>query len=327
MKRFMPIASLAPLLIGGVLALYAPAVDAAQGDSAARTGKQRQRTPNTLVCVFDYRGGEGTADPVLPVGGIHRGKWLAGRYWRGKLPRRAKLTVYSLTQGPVGSLRVTGIAPWQGMLELNLFDGFKGEWRLHAKGDLSRIMGVGMDASVQPHDFVAALWRRDGSEVRWSKATLLDRGQPSYRKIARDYVGSRWMRDYLASHGLPESVLDHTQIVQMLSVDLDGDKRDEVLMSVYWESPDLETVELEARNYLLMVKTLATGERKVVALANHDQCILRHQEQVIGCADIDNDGRAEVITVYDDDTPTEAFHIYRSDENREVAGYKIIYGE
>lgn len=309
---------LAGLLVAVALAAACGALTQQSSAATAPT------PPDTLVCVFHHHGGgSGAAEMALPIGGVYAGKWRSGEGWRRELPKDAKLTLYSLTGGAIGTLQLSGL------VSSSEFRGFTGDWRLEGAGDLADLTYTGIEKSFPTGELALAVWRRGDGAVFWPAAKILARDDAKYLKLAREFFISRGLDKYLEEHKLDAKLVEQITIAQLLSADLDGDGKDEALISAGWSelAPPLVTLGTPGVTdwqCLLLVKTGEAGEQ-VVPLSFDDRSSFGEPEQVLGCVDLDSDGKAEVVTAYRLD-PDE-FRIYQWSPAKLAATYSSSYGE
>lgn len=131
------------------------------------------------------------------------------------------------------------------------------------------------------------------------------------------------VRDLLVRHGIARP---EVRITRVLRADLDGDGRDEVLVSALRGSTTAG-IHVDAGDYaLLMVRTVVSGVVRTVMLEEEyhprtsDQQILNRYE-IAGIYDLDGDGRMEVLmhgAYYEGDWTT--IYGFRDGAKRELAG-------
>ncbi len=287
---------------GGLLA-------AGDGTPAAADGPP----PDVLVVGFYAAPSEGEADRILPVGGLYQGEWVAGERWRDLLPEGADFAVYSLTQGPIGSLHTTALSTH---FDPPGFAGWRGTYRITEKsGSLSHYLAV---------------WTADGEPVPWMKVKELDPSSSRYLKIARDHITADGLLEYLAEHELPEEKAQLILVHQLVSVDLDRDGTEEALLSASWDEFNQPghprgTPGVFSWQYVLLVRHEGEQDQVIALSEPRDHWYWDHPERLLACADLDRDGRAEVITR--PPIPHEAYRIYSWDPMRVLTEYSILLGE
>ncbi len=319
-----------------LFAVAAAAFSALTSATPKRLSPRKTIPPNTLVCVFRASDSTGQIDPILPIGGMRNGKWLQGDTWRHRLPKTSVFAIYSLTRGEIGSLRISGFSHdfprpvdwvWHGRIHQN------------TKGDLSELVVTGyLDSRVGPRDqevktgdIAVAIWRTKGIPVRWIKAHPLELDNLQYRLIAYDYFISRGLEKYVADHKLPKQISNRVKTDQLISVDIDGDGKNEVIMSADWSEmndPAITTGTAGVGDWicLLLIKPDTKGKPIITTISHEQDDFGAPAEEVLGCADIDSDGKTEVITRYFSGNP-DSFRIYKMNPVRRVADFSFLYGE
>lgn len=264
--------------------------------------------PDTLVLTSSLMA-DGKADVILPIGGLYDGKWLSGEAWRHRLPKQTQTTIFSLTQGRVGCLRITGP---DRLFPPPEFSGWRGTYQVcNSEGKL------------------LAIWRRSDPPVKWARAKVLKADSVHYKGIARDYMVAHGLPEYLGQHGLPPQLDERVEVSQAVAVDLDYDGKDEKLLSANWcelngpGAPRFGSLGVGIRSYVLLVRDGGRAMPSVIALSGPEDFAV--PEEVIGCVDLDLDGKAEVVTRCP--TAHEGYRIYKWAPPKVMAHYDFFYGE
>ncbi len=249
-----------------------------QGLAPARSAK---RPRATLVA---HLGGNRTLTLVV-VGGRVWGKgWVGGEAARGLAHKGDRMTLYGLKSGVIDSAELTKDgALWSEHPEGAVSEGLAYEMRLTAPSDKCK---------THEGEPVIAVWHSPGApEPRWVPAQELSPESSTYRRLAAE-----WVR----SHGGPKEAAQQVTVGQIVRADLNGDGRDEVLLSFYWFDetlnglPTLHTT--RGVSYLIM-RYLPRGSRTPRTVLLDSASTEVHA--VIGLCDLDRDGWAEVVAKRD----------------------------
>jgi len=154
-----------------------------------------------------------------------------------------------------------------------------GGWGWQFKGRLSKAFG----ASAQ---FIGVWRASDSPAPKWVAWKEVGRENSTYKAVI-----SKWLQ----SRGIPRRECAETWVWQIVKADLNGDGRDEVLMSFHSPGSYLfnaDHTEKYRYSYLLMRYVPGKSKRVKTVVLDTDFSI----HTVIGLCDLDGDGWAEVIT-------------------------------
>jgi hypothetical protein len=316
------------LLAGALLALAAPWAIAPAASSGLAHRKptppaRAARPPDVLVCAFSP--GQDAEDMIVhPIGGIYEGRWRTGAFWRHHLPKGVPLPVYSLYLGPVGTIRLARLSGYSPPPE---FSGFAGVWRPSSAAvaeELARRSSWTDQGHVLGTRNIVTAWRRGAAAVTWLKVRVLDSSDAHYTALARRVAIARGLPKEAARNRLSPEAVNSVKIGQLLAADLDGDAQDELLISAYCDRSAVSDWNLGSdQTYLFVAKKRVGGGEATTVL---NQGVADDTEGVLGCLDIDGDGKAEIVTQYRSGNP-DAFRIYQWSPPRVVADYQFLYGE
>jgi hypothetical protein len=218
----------------------------------------------------------------LVAGYASRGRWLSAERAGPLLHKGTHLDIYSLETGRLGGLTLTN----SGARPRSDPPGVAAMWGWDYTATAARDL-----PTVKADDYVA-VWHAPGTRApRWAKARALSPSNARYRRIV-----IAWLK----TQCIPKDRCDEVVINQILQVDLNGDGRDEVLLSVYnWEAlvypehPARNSVRKGSYSYVLL-HYLPRGATHVRTVVIDRSCTNR--QDILGCCDLDGDGWAEVIT-------------------------------
>jgi hypothetical protein len=238
--------------------------------------------PPAATALVGWAAGFRGKGSVGVVGGIVAGKgWVGGEQAKGVMRKGDRLSVYGLQSGLVGTAWLTndGTLASAGPPGGGSFEGL--EYTLKTQPAPGKEGAWGRDRLI-------AVWHAPHSpRPRWVRATILSPKSATYRNLV-----AGWLRD----RGLPKEAIDGVTLHEVVRADLNGDGRDEVLLSFY--SANVYENPLEARAYkpfsYLLLRYLPRGSRAartVVVEGAGDT-----KREILGLCDLDGDGWAEIVT-------------------------------